>query len=403
MTILFGHPTGNANSHHCALAHFEAGVLESFCVPWMPSPVTLRLLGFISPIRSKVDRLSRRYFPALSRAPKTQGRVGEMRRLLWRGLGFGDERLSVQANEWLMRTMARNCANPRVTAVHAYEDCSLWQFRTAKRAGKACIYNMPIGYHVCWRMRETELTRKYAGWLPAERASISAKVSAAHKSEEMALADLVIAPSSFAESTIRRHFPDKRIIKAAYGVDSAFWIPPLTKRNLDPLTFIYAGQLTILKGIPLLIEAWKRAELHNAKLELVGSWRLAEQKRLNLPANIMWRPPCSSRELRSRYQKANVFVFPSNFEGFGLVLTEALACGLPVICSEATAGPELVDEYDGRVFPADNLDALVESLRWFDRNRSRIAAMSKAARSKAVTLTWASYRRTVTSAVEAYV
>src|SRR5437870_5753527 len=37
MTILFGHPTGNPNSHHAALAHLEAGRLEAFCVPWMPT------------------------------------------------------------------------------------------------------------------------------------------------------------------------------------------------------------------------------------------------------------------------------------------------------------------------------------------------------------------------------
>jgi hypothetical protein len=45
-----------------------------------------------------------------------------------------------------MATMQRECHRTSVTAVHAYEDCSLLQFREAKRLGKACIYDMPIGY-----------------------------------------------------------------------------------------------------------------------------------------------------------------------------------------------------------------------------------------------------------------
>jgi starch synthase len=106
---------------------------------------------------------------------------------------------------------------------------------------------------------------------------------------------------------------------------------------------------------------------------------------------------------RDRYRQADVFVFPSNFEGFGLVLTEALACGLPVICSDVTAGPEFFDEFCGRVFPADNLDALVESLRRFDQNRAKIIMMGKAARKRAQARTWENYRRAVTSAVQSYV
>src|SRR5581483_5657905 len=161
MSILFGHTTGMPNVYHGALAHFEAGWLESFCFPWMPSATTLRLLGSITPIKPKVDRLSRRHFPGLTSVQKRQGRLGEMRRLLVRALGFESDHLAVEANEWLMRTMTRYCVKPTVTAVHAYEDCSLWQFRKAKRLGKACIYNMPIGYYAYWRPREAELNNIY--------------------------------------------------------------------------------------------------------------------------------------------------------------------------------------------------------------------------------------------------
>ena len=65
MTVLFGHPSGNPNSHQAALAHFESGRLEAFCVPWMPSPSTLSILEHIAPLRPLVQRLRRRCFRRL--------------------------------------------------------------------------------------------------------------------------------------------------------------------------------------------------------------------------------------------------------------------------------------------------------------------------------------------------
>jgi hypothetical protein len=109
LTVLFGHPTGSPFSHNAALAHFEAHQLESFCVPWMPSAATLRLLEYLGPLRPMARRLGRRRFPPLATAPKIQGRVGEIRRLITRAVGRGDESLDYEANDWLMRTMCREC------------------------------------------------------------------------------------------------------------------------------------------------------------------------------------------------------------------------------------------------------------------------------------------------------
>ena len=89
MSILFGHPTGNPNSHNAALAYLEAGLLECFCVAWMPSTATIRMLKCLQPLRPLAQRLERRQFPPLSHVPKVQGRVGEVCRLLMRALGLG--------------------------------------------------------------------------------------------------------------------------------------------------------------------------------------------------------------------------------------------------------------------------------------------------------------------------
>ena len=403
MTILFGHPGGNPNSFHAALAHFEAGRLEAFCVPWLPSRATLRCLEAVAPRPSLVRRLARRHFAELAAAPTVQGRVLEWGRLIKRALGNGDERLSYEANDWLMRTMRRECRRPAVTAVHAYEDCSLWQFKEARRLGKACIYDMPIGYYPAWEEAQANLVRQYADWVPAGGLPSSHYVRPEQKREEMELADLVLAPSSFAEETIRNFHPDKRLARAAYGVDLDFWRPAQKNSGEGVLRFIYAGQLSLRKGIPMLLDAWEAAALRDAELDLVGMWQLAEQKRLAMPRGVHLSPPCSRTELRERYLAADVFVFPSFFEGFGLVLLEAMACGLPAIASTATAGPDVLNTSCGRLMQTGDFESLVDYMRWFSGNRDQLPEMSRAARSMAESFTWENYRRCVAAAVAPFI
>ena len=403
MSVLFGHPGGNPNSHHAALAHFEAQRLEAFCVPWMPSVTVLQFLNLLGPLHPMLGRFRRRCFPALQGAPKIQGRLGEMKRLITRGLGQGDEALSYRANDWLMRTMRSECRRDRVRAVHSYEDCSLWQFQEAKRLGKGCIYDMPIGYYPAWEEAQAELVRRFTDWLPARGLPSSRHVRPQQKCQEMELADLVLVPSNFVATTVRSFHPNKKIALAPYGVDTDFWTPGGQDHRGETIRFIYAGQISLRKGIPILLEAWEKAELQSAELQLVGSWYLSHSKRASLPRGVTHIPAVSREVLREYYRRANVFVFPSFFEGFGLVLLEAMACGLPAITSTATAGPDVLTETAGRVLPVGDIDSLVEVLRWFDRNRDNLPAMGREARQQAAICSWARYRQAVVDATAGFV
>jgi glycosyltransferase involved in cell wall biosynthesis len=165
------------------------------------------------------------------------------------------------------------------------------------------------------------------------------------------------------------------------------------------LRFIYAGQISLRKGVPILLQAWENAGLRSAELLLVGSWRLNKNKKVSLPRGVVYVPACSSETLRDLYRHADVFVFPSFFEGFALALLEAMACGLPAIASAATGGDDVLTEASGRVLPVGNLDSLIDALRWFEQNRDRLSVMGHAARKQAELCTWERYRGTVTEAI----
>ncbi|HEX5397668.1 MAG TPA: glycosyltransferase family 4 protein, partial [Verrucomicrobiae bacterium] len=308
-----------------------------------------------------------------------------------------------------------------VTAVHSYEDCSLWQFEEAKRRGKACIYDMPIGYYPAWEATMTGLAEKFADWLPPGGLPSSQWVRPEQKRTEMELADLVLAPSAFVKETILRFHPNKKVALASYGVDLEFWRPEETTDNRQqtrdasgrrsvvsgqaehPLRFIYAGQCSIRKGTPVLLEAWRLAEMKDAKLELVGSWQMAPERLKALPANVTFTGPVAREELRARFQAADVFVFPSFFEGLALALLEAMACGLAVIGTEVVANERLLNENVGREVRAGDLAGLIDALRWFSVNRAKISGMKQAARARAEACNWVNYRGCVSRAMTPFV
>ncbi len=401
MGVLFGHPTGNPNAHQAAMAHYASGRLETFCVSWIPTPREIGLLRHIPGLRDLTGRIERRMFPVLANVHTVQGKYREWGRIVRRlveGSPITDEAMAYDANDWLMQTMARECERPSVNAVHSYEDCSLLQFEEAKRLGKACIYDMPIGYYPFWENLQRKLALEFSDWLPREGLHEDRHVRPAQKKREMELADLVLGPSTFVGQTIRESH-DKLFALAPYGVDSEFWHPGSKDEENRPLRFIYAGQASLRKGIPLLITAWEQAGLKDAELLLVGSWQLADEKRVNLPRGVRHLRACSPTELREQYQQADCFAFPSYFEGFGLVLLEAMACGLPVMSSERTAAPDFLTKNSGWIVPAGNAEAWVEGLREAGNKRNEIRAMKEAARRVATANTWQRYRHAVSCAV----
>jgi glycosyltransferase involved in cell wall biosynthesis len=392
--ILFGHPTGNPNSHHAALAHWEAGRLDAFCVPWFPEKWELKLLKAIPGLKKEAERLSRRRFEPLAQSPKVQGRWGEWGRMVRRKMGGGEE-LSYEANDWLMRTMAKECGRKSVTAVHSYEDCSLWQFEAAKRMGKACIYDMPIGYYGWWQRREAELAKKYRDWLPPEGFTSSQYVRPEQKRKEMELADVVITASSFAKDTIREFF-DKEVKLARYGVNLPERMDRKPKRD-GVFRVVYAGTASVRKGTPLLLETWKKLGWKDAELVLAGSWQLAKPMERHLPAGVRHAGQLAHAGLMDLFRECDWLILPSNFEGYGLVILEALAQGLPVLASKATGAADLPEAPAVQLFEPDHPAQLAEVMIQAKNNQGR--DVSREARKIAEGCAWKNYRKRVSEAV----
>jgi glycosyltransferase involved in cell wall biosynthesis len=121
------------------------------------------------------------------------------------------------------------------------------------------------------------------------------------------------------------------------------------------------ARLAHSKGLDHLIEAFRLADLPNARLVILGEGReRARLERLLGPNMVM---PGFRKNIKDYYQAFDVFVCPSRREPLPLVMLEAFDAGLPVVASTADGCRELIDEYGGDLFPIGDVAALAQILR----------------------------------------
>lgn len=158
-----------------------------------------------------------------------------------------------------------------------------------------------------------------------------------------------ILPYSF--NTMEEIEPDSEIIKF--------------KENRK--AFLFVGSLYPLKGIDLLIKAFAEKYKNNPDwcLILVGNEKNGFNYRqlitsLGIEKQVMFRGVIPAKDIYSAYSASDIFVLPSRYDGWGMVVNEAIYCGLPVIVSDAVgASPHLVTPKNGFVFHSNSLLDLV--------------------------------------------
>jgi glycosyltransferase involved in cell wall biosynthesis len=210
----------------------------------------------------------------------------------------------------------------------------------------------------------------------------------AREQREYALADHIVVLSSFAARTFAKwSIPISRVTSVPLGVNVRSFTPSresFTRRRQraldgEPLRVLFVGSVSLRKGWWDLAEAL--AQLHDAPVattivgpvapEAVG---LVER----LPRNVTVVGKVAQRELPGFYERSDVFVFPTIEDGFGLVLAQAKAAGLPIITTDHSAGGDLIaDGRDGWLIPIRSPQTLVSRLRWCTEHRAELAAMSE--------------------------
>lgn len=185
------------------------------------------------------------------------------------------------------------------------------------------------------------------------------------------------------------------VARGTRGID-----PPRTE---IPVELLSVAALTPRKGYDVLLDALARlthlpwhltcagsTDLHPATAE--GCRRQAAD--LALAARVTFAGELDEPALAAAYDRADVFVLPTRFEGYGMAVAEAVAHGLPVISTPTGAIPDLVDARSGILIPIDDAGALAAALEALIADDSLRARLAIGARARRPTLpTWADAAR----------
>ncbi len=152
-------------------------------------------------------------------------------------------------------------------------------------------------------------------------------------------------------------------------VDTGFFRPAAGDKKNNEFVFLYAGILEKVKGLDVLLKAFKKLLTirKGAVLRIAGRGSqlgsLQQQVSvLEIEGSISFPGYLNREELLEEYQRADAFVLPSRFEAFGVVLIEAMSCGLPVIATRSGGPPGIVPESCGILTEIEDEDALAAAM-----------------------------------------
>lgn len=208
---------------------------------------------------------------------------------------------------------------------------------------------------------------------------------------DIELADRILVPSPHLARTLARYgTPPERISVVPYAADTRRFVPDPHKRPTRECTFLFAGGISQRKGIKYLLEAWRRVRRPGWRLQLLGALPrvLGPLERYLDDVELLGRVGHS--EMPAQMAAADVFVFPSLFEGSAVVTYEALACGLPCIVTPA-AGSVVREGHDGFLVPPRDVETLAARMELLGSSPLVRADLAASARARAEAFDWTRY------------
>ena len=298
-----------------------------------------------------------------------------------------------RANDWSFAFLDRRASqriNPDVGAVLAREDCCLQTFRRAKQAGITTIYQLPTAY---WRLVRELMQRELEEFPDICRAASDPKDFAAErtrrKDAELECADHVLCPSTFVRESLVRYRPGT-YTTIPFAIEHGTAQPH--HKPAKPV-FLYAGNITMRKGVHRLLLAWKELKADRThELRLVGDMFLSAKFLKDFQGMFTHLPRLARDKLDRHYREASAFVFNPVADGFGHVILEAMRCGTPVIASRNCGAPDTItDGVEGFSVDYGDQKQLATALDWALSHPSELLEMGKAAFERVRKYSWEDY------------
>jgi len=408
MKISIANPSVAPHVKQNVTAYFDSGDLSTFYTTFFSHPEsTLSIL--LSKIPGLNKELKKRAFnnlpipyfaskPLLEilRSISARKLSAEITDAIW-------HRAELSFDNWV----AKRIDTENIDAIHTYEHCALATLEKARQKGIYTIYEQLSQHHTFFTKVAKEQFLLYPDLKTLNNDLLvnnKAKKRNIRRDNELKLADVILCNSSFTKTTLIDAGIDEKKITV---IPLAFPKPieKVRDRNRnEPIKFLYAGNQSLRKGVHLLYEAWKicNFEAVEAELWLIGKMQLPEHLRTNLPGKVIIKNTIPHEELIGIYSEVDIFVLPTLADGFGMVITESMSQGTPVITTENSAGPDIIKHNEnGWIIPAGNLEALIKQMKAVVKNAANLEKISTAALATARRWQWPEYRSSLNKKINA--
>ena len=189
--------------------------------------------------------------------------------------------------------------------------------------------------------------------------------------QEYEEADFISIPSNFVKRTfIEQGIDEHKLIVNAYGVSLKEMHQ--VERTDKKFRIIFAGSGCLRKGYHYLLQAVSELNFDDLEVWHLGTLRPEMKKYMNKYQSKNWilKGHIKQTELYKYYSQGSVFILPSIEEGFAMVQFQAMACGLPLICTTNTGGEDLISKNgeEGFVIPIRDVEALKDKITVLYKN-----------------------------------
>lgn len=280
---------------------------------------------------------------------------------------------------WAVRLHLRPC-NVFVCMSGIYLEAA----RYAKRKFNAKVWLERGSQHI---LSQAEILRKIPG---AERPSA---LTTKRELEGYELADQIVIPSKHVEDSFRRdRSAFAKLFRNPLGVDLDGFALRESKKTHDPFILLFVGNWSLRKGCDILVKAV--TSLPDVRLLHVGP---VSDVRFPADGRFAHVDTVLQTELPQFYAQADALVLASREDGFGMVIPQALASGLPVICTDRTGGsdlastPALAERIT--VVPSDDAVALATAIQSLRDRLSKGGQLPPLTQKDREQLSWTSYAR----------
>jgi glycosyltransferase involved in cell wall biosynthesis len=361
---------GRREHYSLAVALHQRRRLAAFCTDvWAPWAA-----GLPGPVRP--TKWAQRYRAELADAPVFAEPWSNVLRARWDRRGLFDRWVAQGEHfgRFAAEVYRRRGLGADSTAL-GYTCANLEQFRLARQVGARTIH-VQVDPGPAWYATRTAAYAANPAAGPAPAVPSAGFLDRLR--EEMALADRLIVHSVHSLRSLDA---------AGFDTSRGLVVPPAfmpsglgRPRTLSPgrpLRVLFVGYVNLAKGFHVLAEAC-RALGSDVALTVVGGSQLPPAYLRQIAPAAEFTGHLAQAEVARRMAAADVLVFPTLSDGFGLVQLEAMAQGLPVVATSA-CGEVVRDGLDGFVVPPGDAVALVDRLSRLRREPDRYAAMSRAA------------------------